>query len=106
VGLSLLVQDRLAAPTPCSLAMPSPPSTTPPAAATPRRQQPRDQRAPTAALAPKSAIVDEKAKPGFVRARIDDATRQLIGALPTGQGLLGVVIEDTSVSPIRVLPTN
>jgi signal transduction histidine kinase len=36
----------------------------------------------------------------FVHAGIDDATRTLIGALPTGHGVLGVVLEDAK--PLRL----
>ncbi len=36
----------------------------------------------------------------FVHAGIDEPTRELIGALPTGRGLLGVVIEETK--PLRL----
>ena len=36
----------------------------------------------------------------FVHAGIDEPTRDLIGTLPTGKGLLGVVIEDTK--PLRL----
>jgi two-component system, NarL family, sensor histidine kinase DevS len=36
----------------------------------------------------------------FVHAGIDDATRALIGALPTGHGVLGVVLEDAK--PLRL----
>ena len=36
----------------------------------------------------------------FVHAGIDEPTRELIGALPTGRGLLGVVIEDSK--PLRL----
>ena len=36
----------------------------------------------------------------FVHAGIDEPTRERIGALPTGRGLLGVVIEDTK--PLRL----
>ena len=36
----------------------------------------------------------------FVHAGIDEPTGDLIGTLPTGKGLLGVVIEDTK--PLRL----
>jgi hypothetical protein len=34
----------------------------------------------------------------FVNVGIDDATRELIGPLPTGRGVLGVVIEDKAAA--------